>query len=181
MRNMIEALMAWAILVVLSSGCQTAPKTSAEREALIADANLVLKRMKAEDPSLERFLSKAQGYAIFPEVGKGGLIAGGAYGRGVLYERGRMIGYVDVTQATVGFQAGGQSFSELIVFQTEHDVDRFVSGKFALAANASAVAINAGAAASAKYTEGVAVFVRPIGGLMVEISIGGQQFTYMPK
>ena len=175
----------WALMLSsalpLLCGCQTAPTSNAERESLIVESASVLRRLKADDPSLQRFLSKAYGYAVFPEVGKGALIAGGAYGKGLLYEQGRMVGYVDVTQATVGLQAGGQSYSELIVFEQAHDVDRFISGKFALAANVSAVAINAGAARSAKYTEGVAVFVRPIGGLMLEAAVGGQQFTYMPK
>ena len=133
------------------------------------------------DPSLDRFLNRAWGYVIFPGVGKGGFIAGGAYGRGVVYERGQILGFSDLTQATVGLQAGGQSFSELIVFETRTDLNRFTAGKLAIAANLSAVALKSGAAETARYNDGVAVFVQPIGGLMFEASVGGQQFTFVPR
>lgn len=162
-------------------GCATAPKTSGERQALIDDANVSLKRMRAADPSLDRFLGRAWGYALFPGVGKGGFIAGGAYGRGVVFERGQMLGFSDLTQATLGLQAGGQSFSELIVFETRTDLNRFTAGKLSFAANLSAVALKSGAAETTRYNDGVAVFVKPIGGLMFEAAVGGQQFTFVPR
>jgi lipid-binding SYLF domain-containing protein len=118
---------------------------------------------------------------IFPNVGKGAWIVGGAYGRGVVYEQGQFVGYADISQATVGLQAGGQTYTELVVFEDKASLDRFKTGKLSFAANVSAVILKSGAAASAKYTDGVAVFVKPIGGAMVEAAIGGQQFTYQPK
>jgi lipid-binding SYLF domain-containing protein len=162
-------------------GCQTAPPTEAKREALLDKSEDTLKQMEATDPGLNNFLSRSAGYVIFPEVGKGGYIVGGSYGRGTVYEKGQFIGYADISQATIGLQAGGQTFKELVVFETPTDLDRFKSGKVALAANLSAVALKTGAAASAKYTDGVAVFTEPIGGLMFEAAIGGQQFTFSPK
>ena len=165
----------------LFAGCSTAPKDEGKRDALHEDAQGELKKLIAEDPSLDKFLDNAYGYAVFPSVGKGGLIAGGSYGRGEVYESGQMVGYTDISQATVGLQAGGQTFSEILVFENKAAMDRFKSGKMSLSANASAVALKKGAAESARYQEGVAVFVKPQGGLMFEVSIGGQKFTYMPK
>ncbi|HMB95479.1 MAG TPA: lipid-binding SYLF domain-containing protein [Tepidisphaeraceae bacterium] len=169
-----------AMLMILAS-CTTAPNSENERQMLVQQSTDSLKQMQAEDSSLHSFLEHSYGYAIFPSVGKGGFIAGGAYGRGILYEKGRMIGYSDLSQATVGLQAGGQSYSELVVFEQQRDFDRFIGGRFTFSANASAVAIKTGAASAAQYTDGVAVFVEPIGGLMVEAAIGGQQFTYIPR
>ncbi|MGH7215252.1 MAG: YSC84-related protein [Tepidisphaeraceae bacterium] len=166
---------------VASIGCQTEPKTEAKREALRDAADASLKQMKAEDPSLDDFLDTAHGYAVFPEVGKGGLIVGGSYGRGIVYQGGEWIGYADISQATVGLQAGGQSFSEVVVFENAGALDRFKTGKLSLTANASAVALKSGAGASAKYSEGVAIFVKPEAGLMAEASVGGQQFTFTPR
>ncbi len=137
--------------------------------------------MQTADPSLSTLLAKSPGYAIFPRVAKGAAGVGGSYGRGEVYENGNLTGYADITQATVGLQAGAQEFREVVVFETLQDVERFKAGKLALAANLSAVALKAGAAGSARYTDGVAVFVDPIGGLMFEAAIGGQQFTYQPK
>jgi lipid-binding SYLF domain-containing protein len=114
-------------------------------------------------------------------VGKGGYVVGGSYGRGVVYRAGGTIGYADITQATVGFQFGGESYMEVLAFETSEDLDRFTAGRLTFAANLSAVILKTGAAASAQYTEGVAIFAKPIGGAMVEAAVGGQQFTYVPE
>jgi lipid-binding SYLF domain-containing protein len=170
-----------ACVAVLMFGCSTAPKSEEGKQSLTADADAALKQMMATDPSLKPFLDKSYAYAVFPHVGKGGFIAGGSYGRGVVYEQGNPIGYSDMSQATVGLQAGGQSFSEILAFERKEDLDRFTSGRLTFAANASAVALKSGAGDTARYTDGVAVFVKPIGGLMAEAALGGQQFTYQPK
>ena len=169
------------VLLALMVGCATAPKTEAEKKDLVATSASALKSMKTTDPGLETFMKNVYGYAIFPEVGKGGLIAGGAYGRGTVYEKGQFIGYSDVSQATIGLQAGGQTFRELIIFANQAAFDRFIGGQYSFAANASAVALTTGAAATAEFKNGVVVFTEPIGGLMFEAAIGGQQFSYHPK
>ena len=160
------------------SGCATKPKTEAKREDLKESATKALAEMKSDDPSLNAFLSSSHGYVIFPHVGKAGAIVGGSYGRGIVYEKGAPIGYADISQATVGLQAGGQTFMELLAFESAKDLERFTTGKLAFAANVSAVILKSGAAEAAKYSDGVAVFVKPIGGAMVEASIGGQRFTF---
>ena len=133
------------------------------------------------DPQLEAFAKKGEGFAFFPDIKKGGLIVGGADGRGVVYEKGQHIGYADLTQVSVGFQAGGQTYSELIVFQDQAAMNRFKQNETNFGANASAVLAENGAAADARFVDGVAVFVKPITGAMAEASLGGQQVTYMPK
>ncbi|MEY3025319.1 MAG: hypothetical protein RL136_1081 [Planctomycetota bacterium] len=163
----------------LVAACTTAPETKAERVALTSDSTAFLTRAKAADPSLDKFFDSCVGYAVLPEIGKGGFIFGGAYGRGQLYDRdGRLVGYCDVTQGSVGAQLGGQSFGEIIFFETNEALNRFKGDKFVLAAQASAVALGAGAAAAAKYEDGVAIFLMNPKGLMLEASIGGQQFGY---
>ena len=70
-------------------------------------------------------MNKSYGYVIFPTVGKGGLIVGGSYGRGEVYEHGDFVGYTDIAQATVGAQAGGESFREVIAFQDKEALEGF--------------------------------------------------------
>jgi lipid-binding SYLF domain-containing protein len=130
---------------------------------------------------LQSFLDRAYGYAIFPTVGKGAVGVGGAYGRGEVFERGVLIGYCDLSQGTVGVQLGGQSYSELLVFENKNALDKFTSGEFAFDAQASAVALKSGASANAKFSNGVAVFTMTKEGLMFEASIGGQKFSYQRK
>ena len=164
--------------LVASTGCETAPKTEAQRENLVDEAQTALKSMQNVDSGLAAFLDRGYGYAIFPNVGKGGLVAGGAYGKGSVYEQGNFIGYADVRQGTVGLQAGGQNFSELIVFENKAALDAFTNNKFEFAANASAVLLKPGVSKTANFDKGVAVFTHPKGGLMFEAAIGGQQFTF---
>jgi lipid-binding SYLF domain-containing protein len=177
----VTRLFALLLSVGLIGGCSTAPSSEAGKEDLHTNVMVALQTMQREDPSLDHFLRNSYGHVIFPTVGKGGLIAGGAYGRGEVYEGNVMIGYADLTQATIGAQAGGQEFSELIVFESKEALERFKQNTLHFAANASAVALKSGAGDSAKYADGVAVFVRPTAGLMVEAAIGGQSFSYTAK
>lgn len=159
-------------------GCSTAPRTEARRDRLEDHAQMALDRFKQEDPTADQVLRNAKGYAVFPTAGKGGAVVGGAYGHGILYENGQMTGYCNMTQASVGAQIGGQEFSELIVFQTQAALDRFKHNDLNFTGNASAIVAKSGAAATAKYDNGVAVFTRSDAGLMAEAAIAGQGFTY---
>lgn len=172
----------WVIgsLMVLFAACATAPRTSAERRDLDASAQATLQTMRTKDPGLNALLASADGYAVFPDIGKAGMVAGGAYGRGILYERGRKVGYVELNQGSIGAQLGAQTFAELIVFGSKLEVDKVKAGNFSLGANASAIALTTGASAAARFTEGVVVFTMPRGGLMAELTVSGQQLNYSP-
>jgi len=178
MRSQLAALP----LALSLAACATVPPTRASREDLKESAVEALRQMKFEDPTLApTFLEPAHGYVIFPSVAKGAYVLGGSYGRGIVYRQGTPIGYADITQATLGFQFGGQTYMELLVFQDEAALQRFEEGRLSATANLSAVILKTGAAASARYTEGVAVFVRPVGGAMIEAAVGGQQFSFQPE
>jgi len=170
-----------ATMLISLTACATAPDTALAKSRLQADAENALALAQREDPMLSNILKDAYGYAVFPSVGKGGIGVGGAYGRGVLYERGNLVGYCDVSQATIGLQLGGQAFTQIICFETKDAVDRFKSGSFAFDATASAVALKSGATANAKYANGVLVFTMDEAGLMYQATVGGQRFSYQPK
>ncbi len=149
-----------------------------------------------------RFFKHSYGYAVFPTIGKGGMGIGGAYGEGRVYVGGKYVGDTTMTQLTIGFQLGGQAYSQIIFFQDKRAFREFTSGNFEFGAQATAVAITAGASAQATtagasagasagkndantvaggYYKGMAVFTIAKGGLMYEASIGGQKFTYKPR
>jgi len=155
-----------------------------------------------KSPAVQPFLEKAYGYAVFPTIGKGGIGIGGAYGKGQVYRNGVVTGEVSLTKVTIGFQLGGQTFSEIIFFEDERAYNDFTSGAFEFDAAASAVAITAGVQAKAgtegstagasagpatgtqansSYQKGMAVFVHTKGGLMYEAAIGGQKFKFKAK
>jgi lipid-binding SYLF domain-containing protein len=144
------------------------------------------------------FFAKSYGYAVFPTIGKGGLVVGGAHGDGNVYAKGKRLGKVSMTQLSVGLQAGGQAYSEIIFFKDKAALDKFTSGNFEFGAGVSAIAITAGASASAgtsgagasasgtkkdattrgAFYEGMAVFTIAKGGLMYEASVSGQKFSF---
>lgn len=170
-----------AILMLGTAACATTPKTPTEREDLMKDAQRTLKRMESRDPTLSGVLARSAGYVVFPSIGKGGILVGGAFGRGIAYEGGVAIGYVSLNQASIGAQLGGQTFSELVVFKTQSSLEQLKAGKFTFGAEATAVALKAGAAASTQFNrQGVAVFTHAKGGLMVGLSVTGQKLGYQP-
>jgi Las17-binding protein actin regulator len=149
-------------------------------EVPVAEAQATVAVFKKADPGVEGFLRTAAGYVVFPTVTKGAFLVGGAGGSGVLFENEKPAGKTSLGQATIGLQAGGQAYSEIIFFENAATLSDFKKGNFGLAAQVSAVALSAGAAATAKYESGVAVFTATKTGFMVEASVGGQWFHYEP-
>jgi lipid-binding SYLF domain-containing protein len=147
-----------------------------ELEERSAKAQEAIATFKEKDPSIQRYFDNASGYVVIPTVGKAGLGIGGARGKGVLYENGAVTAFVTLSQLSFGFQWGGQAYSEFIFFENDAALSNFKQGNFELGAQASAVAITAGASADAGFVSGMAIFTQAKGGLMYEASVGGQKF-----
>ncbi len=130
------------------------------------------------DESMQKVFEEAHGYILFHTIGKGAYILGGAGGKGVLYEKGEQIGFVKLTQVTIGAAIGGQVYSQVIFFENEAALKRLKSSKLEMSAQVSAVAATAGVAATAPYVDGVKIFTHVKGGLMAEASAGGQKLKY---
>ena len=151
------------------------------------------------DAGISDMFNSAYAYALFPTIGKGGIVVGAAYGKGRVYEKGAYIGDTAMSQATVGFQLGGVGFSQVIFFEDKRALSEFTSGSFEFGAEAQATALTAAAGASANtggssatasggknnakvaksgYHKGMATFTITKGGAMFEVSVGGQDFTF---
>jgi len=147
------------------------------------------------------FFNRSYAYAVFPTIGEGGFIVGGAHGTGHVYVGGKYAGDAAMTQLSAGFQAGGKAYSQIVFFEDKRALDEFESGSYEFGAGVSAVAVTAGASASAGtnsvsagasggmkdattasagYYKGVAVFTIAKGGLMFAANVAGQKFTYKP-
>ena len=153
-------------------------QTTAKKNKIIADSHTAKAEFIKSDPLMKALFDKAYGYVIFPNVGKGGFGIGGAAGNGVAYEQNKMVGMAKLSQVSIGFQAGGQAYREVIFFESKNEMDRFKESRFEFSAQASAVAVTEGASANVKYTDGVMVFTMQKGGLMYEASVGGQKFKF---
>ena len=151
-----------------------------DRDELAAGVKEAKAKALKEDPGLSTHFDKAAGYVIFPSVGKAGLGVGGALGNGQLFEKDKLMGQAHLSQLSIGFQAGGQAYSEFIFFEDQTALDSFKKGNFEFSAQVSAVALKSGVSANAKYEHGVMVLTMAKGGLMYEASVGGQKFKYEP-
>ncbi|HZP85362.1 MAG TPA: YSC84-related protein [Burkholderiales bacterium] len=183
----------FSVLALFSVALLAVPARADEYQATI---DLFKKAVESRE-----FFKSAYGYAVFPTIGKGGIGVGGAYGKGRVYQHGRYVGDSSMVQLSIGFQLGGQAYSQIIFFEDQRAFKEFTSGQFEFGAEASAVAITlsasakantAGTSASASTTEhhakavgeyvhGMAIFTVAKGGLMYEASIGGQKFSYKPR
>jgi len=150
-------------------------------ESIGGEAGEAIKAFLKRDPSLKTFFDDSHGFAIWPKVGKGGLIVGGGGGSGYVFEQGKQIGTSKMSFISIGAQIGGQSFSEVIFFKDEAALVDFKQGNFEFGAQVSAIAADEGVGSKSDYDKGVAVFTLPLGGLMAEASVSGQKFTYEAK
>lgn len=181
LRSIPAALLAGGLAMGgMLSGCSVAPPTAGEKAALSTNAKATLASFKAKDPTLAPLLRQAVGYAVFPSIGKAGFILGGANGRGEVYERGRLIGFADVTEITAGATVGAQTFSQVLIFLRQSDLDSFKSGNWAATGNISAVALSKGGAGTTDPRKGVIALVDTQGGLMAEAAVGGQRYRFIP-
>jgi lipid-binding SYLF domain-containing protein len=185
----------WSIsILLLSMLCSANP-------ALADEYSDTVQLFKKAGQSAD-FFKTSYAYAVFPTIGKGGLGIGGGHGDGRVYEHGKYIADTAMTQVTIGFQAGGEAFSQIIFFKDKRALDEFSTGNFAFDSTVSATAITASASASAgsaggasagasggkndastkgSYHKGMAVFTIAKGGAMFEASVGGQKFSYKPR
>lgn len=168
-----------AVLIIFSTAAMAqvgAWNPKAEEKA----ANTIT-TFKEKNEKMNAYFEESYGYVVFPSIGKGGIVVGGAHGRGVVYEQNQSIGTAKMTQITVGFQWGGQAFSEVIFFKNKAAMDSFKNSNLEFSGQASAVAVTLGASVDIAYENGVAVYTLTKGGLMYEASLGGQKFNYLPN
>ncbi len=178
MRKTIFVAVALSIIGWTGSSWAWDPDEVEKLEPKVAET---VEKILEKDSGMQSFFDKAAGYAVFPNVGKGGFGIGGARGKGLLKEGGETTAVVTLTQLTFGFQAGGQAYSEFIFFEDDIALGNFKRGNYELGAQASAVAITAGASADADFNKGVAIFTQAKGGLMYEATVGGQKFKVEAK
>jgi lipid-binding SYLF domain-containing protein len=174
------ALTMIGLMLLLTATAQGAwtPNPNDKMELAVQDAILTIKERY---PGMADWFNNSAGYAVFPKVGKGGFIIGGAYGKGLVIAGDAVVGETSLTEASIGFQLGGQAYSEFIFFRDATALADFQRGNYEFDAQASAVALTAGASTDASYNRGVAVFTNTTGGLMFDASVGGQKFSYTAR
>ena len=182
MTNRISALMVFGALALclVTPACGGSQKDakSAEKVERVEGINETVTLFKTKDPSIEALFSKSAGYVVLPNVGEGAFIIGGGHGSGEAYEGGAYVGKVTLNEVTFGAQVGGQSYSQVVFFETAVDFKRLKDNAFKFDAEVSAAAADKGVAQNAKFKDGVATFVIPKKGLMAAAAVGGQKLDF---
>jgi len=172
---MKKALGCFAVAGLFVIACAHAPTKPGERADLVTDAHKTIQKMEATDPSLRRVLDESLAYVVFPTVGEGGFIVGAGAGSGVLFEHGRPAGFAQISHASVGAVAGGQRYAQIVVIKDPRALQDLKSGRFDVGAKAQAVILRSGVSTNTTFENGVAVFIEPLRGGMVNASITGQR------
>jgi len=168
-------ILLFSLILLFFSGALFAGKKDKTGE-IKTESIKAIQQFKKKDPAINKFFKNAYGYVVFPHIGKGGLGVGGAGGKGTVFKHGHAVGNAKMTQVTIGLQAGGQKYAEIIFFENKAAYDRFTGSNYEFAAQVSAVALKTGVSEDAQYRDGMLVFTMTIGGLMYEASVGGQKF-----
>ena len=169
------------MLFVAIASCGPGKSGSGDLDALMQDSRDAQTAMSQADQNVQELFDTAAGYAIFPNVGKGAYIVGGASGNGVVYENGSLIGYSNLKQVDVGLQIGGKAYREVIFFENQDDLDDFKNGEYELSGNATAVIVEKGKSKTISFQDGIAVATMPKAGAMVGVSVAGQRFGFTPR
>ena len=172
----IRRTSALAILLVTALGVDLGVRG----DELKTDSEQAMEALQKADSSLKKLIDDSAGYVIFPGIGRGAFIIGGERGKGLVYQKGKVIGEAKVTEINIGAQVGGETYSELILFETSEALRDFKASNWEMSAKVNAVAAAEGAAKNAKFQQGVAVFTLSKGGLMVQATVGGQKFKFKP-
>jgi len=157
------------------------PGKSGNADDLMQDVMEAKTAMSQANENVEELFNSSVGYAVFPNVGKGAYIIGGASGNGVVYENGTMVGYSNLKQVDVGLQIGGKAYREVLFFKTQEALDDFKDGEYELSGNATAVIIEKGKSKTIKFQDGIGVATMPKAGAMVGVSVAGQRFGFTEK
>ena len=166
-------LVASILLVTLASG-----QSKAKTKRMISDSKKAITTFIKTDESMKKLFDHSYAYVVFPNVGKGAFGVGGAFGNGIVYRNNIPVASAKLSQVSIGIQAGGQGYREVVFLEDKNNFDEFKENNLKLSAQVSAVIAASGASANANYANGILIFAQPKGGLMYEISVGGQTFNY---
>ncbi len=173
-----------AILLVLTGMIPAAAMASDAREIDVS-ANVAMEQFQKEIKGANQFLSKANGYLVFPKVVKVGLGIGGEYGEGALRIGGKTAAYYSTAAASIGLQLGVQKKSIVIVFLTKEALSKFRKSEgWEVGVDGSVALIKVGAGGSIDTTnikDPIVAFVFGQKGLMYNLTLEGSKFTKLDK
>ena len=178
----------WVLVLAVSlcvslpacGGSQEKAATPLEATDRIQGIDETIAAFKQKDSTIEQLFTQSAGYVVLPTIGEGAFIVGGGHGTGEAFEAGKYVGRVTVNEVTLGAQIGGQSYSQVVFFETPVDFKRLKDNAFTFNAEVTAIAADQGTAKNAAYKDGVATFILPKKGLMASAAVGGQKLDFRP-
>ncbi len=170
--------LALAFCVALSNGSAQA---ATSKQELNTDAAQALKMLTAKNPAAANAAKQAKAILIFPNIVKAGLVFGGAYGEGVLQDHSKVDGYYNSITASVGWQAGAQSYGYAVFLMTDKAVKYLRDTKgWEIGVGPTVVLVNEGVAKNLSSTtlkDDAYAFIFDQQGLMASLSIEGTKIS----
>ena len=114
----------YRVLTIFLLAAFTLSVSAASRTELNANIRAAITELKT-NPAADELAQASAGMLVFPKVVKGGFIVGGEYGKGALLVGGSIIQYYRLASVSVGFQAGGQARSRVLLFMTPAALEEF--------------------------------------------------------
>ena len=173
-----------ALAVVLPMAAST-PSFAASKSDLESSSKSALDKLVAQVPGASALNSKAVAVLVFPTITKAGFMVGGQFGEGVLWRKGKPVGYYNTAGASYGLQAGAQQYGYAMFFMNQKALDSLNSTQgFEVGVGPSVVVIDEGMAknvTSGTLTEDIYAFVFAQKGLMAGIGIQGNKISKIQK
>lgn len=165
-------------------GCATTTpeqKSTQASEKLSREADSTLATLYGESASAKALASQAAAVLVFSNVVKAGFLGGADFGKGVLKKKGKTAGYYNLFAASVGFQAGVQSYDYVLIFMKQSALDALNSMEgFQVGIGPSIVVMDAGAAQSLTTSSAnadVYAYIFDQKGIMGAINLEGSKIT----
>jgi lipid-binding SYLF domain-containing protein len=177
-KQVLLMMKSFLLMAVILFATTANGQSKAKTKRMIADSKKSITTFINTDESMKKLFDHSYAFVVFPNVGKGAFGVGGAFGNGIVYKNNIPIASAKLSQVSIGIQAGGQGYREVVFLENKSNFDEFKENKLQLSAQVSAVIASSGASANASYANGILIFAQPKGGLMYEISVGGQTFNY---
>ena len=178
-RTIARSLLISVVAVISFIGQSSA--SAADKSLLTQDAEAALQSLYKTHPGAKTLGAQAAGILVFPKIVRAGFVVGGSGGEGVLFRKEKVHSYYSSGSASVGLQAGVQSFGYAVFFLTDKDLKDFQkSNGWDIGAAPTVVVIDAGAGKEFNTTtakKGVYAFVFNQEGLMAGMALQGQKIS----
>ncbi|MEX2151368.1 MAG: YSC84-related protein [Steroidobacteraceae bacterium] len=161
------------------------PAAAASREELDAQVRESIEALYEHSSAAKELTGRSVGMLVFPKVVKGGIGIGGEYGEGALIIGGKTAAYYSLAAGSIGLQLGIQQKSQVILFMTQRELDKFQKSngwKAGIDGSVALATLGAGGHVDSETAKKPIIgFIFSNKGLMYNLTFEGAKLTKIDK